>query len=631
MAWRDLIGWLFWLALIVFSLGLLRRWRLWHQGSPILARWRDLAHIPKRYFVDLHNVVSRDPYVAHAHIAVGGGAVATLVLVAFNEGLFLQAPVLDGLTIVCAAVMLGGALAMAWRRRAPPAHLSRGGWQRLPWTLALGALGLVAALASQNVSGTGATLIGTLTLVAISICAIELAFGVGWGLPMKHAVAGLLYLAWHPRPLRFKTQPVGPGTQRDFTALERLNSPPANALPSKTIDLPWTRLLSFDACVQCGRCEAVCPAFAAGQPLNPKKLIQDMVSDFAGKAEPAYQGSAHPENLQPSHEGIADAPLIDPATLWSCTTCRACVQACPMMIEHVDLMVDFRRRQTLVAGVVPNQGAAVLESLRDTDTQGRHRLNARYHWASDLDLPIIGPGQSCEWLLLAGESAFELRGQRSLRALVQTLQTASINPGILGAAETDCGDVARRLGDEIGFERLAQQLIDTLNTRQIKHIVTADPHLLHCLRNEFPAFGVSLDIWHHTELLADLLDRGALKAKQSGNQNTPTVTLHDPCYLARYNGQTEAPRAALAAVGIKLVEMARHGENARCCGGGGGAPLTDIAGTTRIPDLRMADARESAATIVAVACPQCAVMLEGVIGEQPEVLDIAELIAQAVV
>jgi Fe-S oxidoreductase len=238
---------------------------------------------------------------------------------------------------------------------------------------------------------------------------------------------------------------------------------------------------------------------------------------------------------------------------------------------------------------------------------------------------------------MAGESGFDLRGQKTLRALVQALKAGGIVPAVLGAAETDCGDVARRLGDEVGYQRLARQLIATLQATPVSNIVTADPHLLHALRNEYPLLDPawarrladgSTRVWHHTELLADLLERQALRAVAT--PDTQVVTFHDPCYLGRYNGQTEAPRRALKAIGIRVVEMERHGLNARCCGGGGGAPTTDIPGQRRIPDIRTDDARALGADVIAVACPQCTAMLEGVVGKRPEVLDVAELVARAV-
>jgi len=400
----------------------------------------------------------------------------------------------------------------------------------------------------------------------------------------------------------------------------------------KPVEFRWNQLLSFDACVQCGKCEAACPAFAAGQPLNPKKLIQDLVVGMSGQSDAHYAGSPYPGRPVGQHAGAPQQPivngLIDSETLWSCTTCRACVQECPMLIEHVDSIVDMRRHLTLVGGVVPNKGMEALQQLRDTDTVGGFPLAARHHWAADLDVPVLAEGDATDWLVLVGEGAFDMRYQRTLRAFVKTLKKAGLQIAMLGAAETDCGDLARRLGDEAGFQRLAAQLIGTLKARRFAHIVTADPHIFHVLKNEYPALGGSFDVWHHTQLLDDLLRKGRLQPTRAATRES--VTYHDPCYLGRYGREVQAPRNLLKGIGIQVVEMGRSREKARCCGGGGGAPFTDIPGTTRIPDLRMGDARETAAGIVAVACPQCTAMLEGVVGPRPEVFDVAELVAHAV-
>lgn len=644
LVWRDLITAVFWLAVTALAIGTARRAVLWRAGRPAPVAWRGLLAIPKRYFVDLHDVVAREPAVARAHVAVAGGAIACLALVALNDGLRLRFAVLDIALVVCAALMLAGAVMMALRRRQPAvaARVSRGPWSRLPWTLAAGAAGMGALALGALWHDQIAPWWAALCVLALAAGAAELALGIGLAGPMKHAVAGLLHLGLHPRPERFHPQAVGPAAQRDASALKPLSL--GRDLPgvAKPADLPWNRLLSFDACVQCGKCEAACPAYAAGQPLNPKKLVQDLVTGMAGGSDARYHGNPYPGLELGRHAGAPDKPvvpgLVEAQTLWSCTTCRACVQACPMLIEHVDLVVDLRRNLTLVGGTVPNKGGEVLAALRETDTQGRYPLAARYHWATDLGLPVAEKQQEAEWLLLAGESGFDMRSQKTLRALVQSLKAAGIVPAVLGAAETDCGDVARRLGDEAGFQRLARQLIATLWTRPAANIVTADPHLLHALRNEYPLLDPAwaqrlaegrTRVWHHTELLADLLERKALQPAAGKGNAVPTVTLHDPCYLGRYNGQTEAPRRALKAIGIRVVEMERHGMNARCCGGGGGAPTTDIPGKRRIPDIRMDDARATGAEIVAVACPQCTAMLEGVVGKRPEVLDVAELVARA--
>ncbi|NRF72289.1 DUF3483 domain-containing protein [Aquincola sp. S2] len=597
----QLVGVVFWCALAVLLFGLWRRSRLWRAGRAASVDWMGLLAIPKRYLVDLHHVVAREPFVARAHVATAGGAVVALLIAALNYGLLLRSRWLDAGLLMAGGVMLAGAAAMAWRRRRPPARLSRGAWSRLPYSLMLFAGAVIGvALAGPAVAPWFAGLI----VLALAAGAAELTLGIGFGGPMKHAVAGLLHLGLHPRAERFAAAPTA-------TALQPLSLCPDDLGVAAPRDFAWNRLLSFDACVQCGKCEAACPALAAGQPLNPKQLIQNLVAGMESGAE----------------ESIV-AHGIGADTLWSCTTCRACVQECPMLIEHVDAVVGMRRHLALVDGRVPNKGAEVLQQLRETDTQGGHPLAARHHWAVDLDVPVLVAGERSEWLLLVGEGGFDMRYQRTLRALVKTLKKAGLQFALLGAAETDCGDVARRLGDEATFQRLARQLIDTLAARDVRRIVTPDPHLFHCLKNEYPALGAHLEVWHHTQLLADLLARGTLQPiKQATAQ---VMTYHDPCYLGRYGREVNAPRAVLKGIGITLVEMERHAERGRCCGGGGGAPYTDVPGKTRIPDIRIADARQVGAGAVAVACPQCTAMLEGVVGSRPEVFDVAELVANAV-
>lgn len=613
---------LFWLTTAVLALGLLRRVSLWRLGQAADVAWGGLLAIPKRYFVDLHHVVARDPYIAHTHVATAGGALAAIALVALNYGFAIYSPVLDWAILAASVVMLAGAFFVWLRRRTPPARLSLGGWSRLPYTLAAFAIGLgILVAVPPALLSAGLALVALLLLLAGSS---ELAFGIGAGGPMKHAVAGLLHLAFHPRPERF--------AKVRSTALKPLALDQGEYGIAKPADFRWNQLLSFDACVQCGKCEAACPAFAARQPLNPKKVIQDLVAGLAGTSDAAYAGSPYPGVPVGQHQGAPFAPitpaLIEPETLWSCTTCRACVEECPMLIEHVDAIVGMRRNLNLTQGDAPGKASETLGNLRETETQGGFDRGARYNWAVGLDVATAEPGKPIDVLLVAGEGAFDMRYQRTLRALVDVLKAAKVDFALFGEAERDTGDIARRLGDEATFQTLARRNIETLAKLTFKRIVTPDPHVLHSLRNEYPAFGGSYEVVHHTTLLAALADAGKLKL--SPTAETRPLTYHDPCYLGRYNGEIDAPRALLRKLGIEVREMQRSGLRSRCCGGGGGAPLTDIPGKQRIPDIRMADAREAGASIVAVACPQCTAMLEGVVGDRPEVLDVVELVAQCV-
>ncbi|WFM71287.1 (Fe-S)-binding protein [Halomonas sp. CKK8] len=627
-------------ALVVAVAGARRRVRLWRQGRPSdVPLFKGLAALPRRYLVDLHHVVGRDKVMSNTHVATAGGFVAAAVLMILVHGLGLGASegpggVLGWLLLAASAAMFAGSLFVARRRRNPPARLSRGPWMRLPKSLMAFSLGVfLVTLPTVGIlpADVGSWLLA-LALTAMVVWGLaEMVVGMTWGGPMKHAFAGALHLAFHRRAERF-----GEGNRSTGLKALDLEDHDAKLGVETPADFTWNQLLGFDACVQCGRCEAVCPAFAAGQPLNPKKLIQDMVVGMAGGSDANYAGSPYPGKPVGEHQGSPHGPivaqkgqaLVDAETLWSCTTCRACVEECPMMIEHVDAIVDMRRFLTLERGETPNKAPEVLDNLIATDNPGGFDPGARMHWAADLELPLMADLQQVDVLLWLGDGAYDMRNQRTLRALVKVLRAAEVDFAVLGNEERDSGDVARRLGDEATFQSLARRNIATLAKYRFQHIVTCDPHSFHVLGNEYGELGGHYRVYHHSTYIAELHEAGRLAFRP---WKGGSVTYHDPCYLGRYNGEFEAPRNVLRALGIQVAEMERSGFRSRCCGGGGGAPITDIPGKRRIPDMRMNDVEATGASLVAVGCPQCTAMLEGVVDAGAEVRDIAELVADALV
>ncbi|MBY8314866.1 (Fe-S)-binding protein [Vibrio fluvialis] len=614
-------------------LGMLRRVQLWRQGQkePV-ALIAGLKAMPKRYLVDLHHVVARDKAMSHTHVATAGGFVLSVVLI-FAVYVFKLAPqVLSWMLLGSLALMLVGAGFVFRRRLNPPSRLSQGPWMRLPKSLIAFAASfflLTLPLSGLVPAGFGGAALSVLLLAGIIWGMGELFFGMGWGGPMKHAFAGALHLAFHRRPERF-----GGGRS---TGLKVLDLDAEKLGVEKPSDFKWNQLLGFDACVQCGKCEAMCPAFAAGQPLNPKKLIQDMVVGLAGGSDKHYAGSPYPGKEVGCATGGAHNPivngLVQAETLWSCTTCRACVEECPMMIEHVDAIVDMRRFLTLEKGQTPEKGVEVLENLIYTDNPNGYAPQRRSHWAADQDLKLMSDVKRADVLFWVSDGAFDMRSQRILKAFVQILKAAGMDVAILGDEELDCGDVARRLGDDATFQRLAKRNIETLRKYDFNCIVTTDPHAFHVLKNEYPDLYPAQEtpryqVWHHTTFINQLAEKGLIELRphQGGK-----VTYHDPCYLGRYNGEYDAPRSLLSQLGIELAEMERSGFRSRCCGGGGAAPITDIPGERRIADMRMDDIRETGAELVAVGCQQCTAMLEGVVEPRPQVKDIAEIVADALV
>ncbi|MDR6234298.1 dimethylglycine demethylation protein DgcB [Pseudomonas oryzihabitans] len=631
-------------ALALTVIGAVRRFSLWRQGRPAQVDWvGGLLKMPRRYLVDLHHVVDRDKYISKTHVATAGGFVLAALLAILVHGFGLHSRILGWALLAATVCMFTGALFVAKRRRNPPARLSKGPWMRLPKSLlAFAASFFIATLPVAGIlpPDFGGWILAAVLAVGVAWGVSELFLGMTWGGPIKHAFAGALHLAWHRRAERFSTpHNASPARSSGLKALD-LNDPQAPLGVEKPADFTWNQLLGFDACVQCGRCEAMCPAFAAGQPLNPKKLIQDMVVGLKGGSDAHYFGSPYPGKPVGEHAGGPHLPivarqgkaLVDAETLWSCTTCRACVEECPMMIEHVDAIVDMRRHLTLERGETPNKGAEVLENLIATDNPGGFAPGGRLNWAADLDLPLMKDKGQAEVLFWVGDGAFDMRNQRTLRAFVKVLKAAKVDFAVLGLEERDSGDVARRLGDEATFQQLAKRNIETLSKYRFQTIVSCDPHSFHVLKNEYGALGGNYQVQHHSTFIETLLSRGTLHLGQHAlAEQGATITYHDPCYLGRYNGEYEAPRAVLKALGIAVKEMERSGFRSRCCGGGGGAPITDIPGKQRIPDMRMVDIKETGAELVAVGCPQCTLMLEGVVAPRPEIKDIAELVAEAIV
>ncbi|MDC0610162.1 (Fe-S)-binding protein [Vibrio sp.] len=617
------------MAAVLAVVGMARRFSLWRRGqkSPVNIL-SGLAAMPRRYLVDLHHVVARDKVMSHTHVATAGGFVLSVVLI-FAVHVFNITPhILSWVLMGSLAIMFVGAISVYRRRINPPSRLSKGPWMRLPKSLLVFSISLfIATLPTSGIlpENTFGWLASAILVVGIILGVGEMFFGMGWGGPMKHAFAGSLHLAFHRRPERF-----GGGRS---TGLKVVDLSAEKLGVEKPQDFKWNQLLGFDACVQCGKCEAVCPAFAAGQPLNPKKLIQDMVVGLAGGTDAKYAGSPYPGKETGCAKGGHDQPivggLVSSETLWSCTTCRACVEECPMMIEHVDAVVDMRRFLTLEKGETPTKGVEVLENLIFTDNPNGHAPQKRSNWAADQELALMSEVKRADVLFWVSDGAFDMRSQRILKSFVKILKAAKIDFAILGDEELDSGDVARRLGDDATFQRLATRNIQTLSKYQFDCIVTTDPHAFHCLKNEYPDMypeGTmpNYQVWHHTTFINQLAEKGLINLNQYQGGK---VTYHDPCYLGRYNGEYDSPRALLKQLGIELAEMERSGFRSRCCGGGGGAPITDIPGERRIADMRMDDVRETGAELVAVGCQQCTAMLEGVVEPRPEVKDIAEIVA----
>ena len=409
---------------------------------------------------------------------------------------------------------------------------------------------------------------------------------------------------------------------------------------SKMADFPWPRLVNVDACTECGRCQDVCPAHAAGQPLNPKKLVLDLQGALGalgthegGRGEPRMNAETPPA---PPHL-VGDVILEE--TLWSCTTCYACVYECPVLIEHVDDIVDMRRYLALMKGEIPAALGAALTNIERAGNPWKQPRRKRTAWTQGLDFPVpliseTGEADVLWWIGCAG--AYDPRNQKVARAIARILHAAGVNFAILGEEEQCTGDSARRAGNEYLFQTLAQANIEVLNRYKFKLILTQCPHCYNTLLNEYPQFGGHYQVMHHAQYIEALLTEENIKVRAVPGAGGPgKITIHDACYLGRYNDEYEAPRYLATSTGMALVEMAGSRDKAMCCGGGGARVWMEDEGETRVNRLRMAQIQSTGAARAGVACPFCMIMLEdakGALGLADfEIQDVAEIVADGLI
>ncbi len=379
------------------------------------------------------------------------------------------------------------------------------------------------------------------------------------------------------------------------------------------------QLLSFDACVQCGRCEEVCPAATSGMPFSPRAFIRSLRGAMVGTLVAPDGNGAH---------GSLEERLGEEAA-WYCTTCGACLARCPVFANPVEEIIDLRRFQALTSGKVPGPVGLALRNIERQGNPWGLPAADRAAWADDLGVRVLEPGERTDVLFFAGcASAYDDRNRQVAGAVVQLLEAAGVDFAILGEAEGCCGETARRLGHEYLFQVLAEQNIEALSEYSFERIVTACPHCYNTLKHEYPQFGGNFRVQHVTELLAE--PGFALPA--NGTSEMGTVTYHDSCYLGRYNKIYAQPRALLDEAGVQRVEMKRRRADALCCGGGGGQMWVETDAETRISAVRLADALDAGADVIATACPYCLLMLDDAIrsqgaGEQIRVMDVAEVLA----
>lgn len=448
-------------------------------------------------------------------------------------------------------------------------------------------------------------------------------------------------------------------------------------------DYTWKELLELDACTSCGRCQDACPAYRTGKPLSPKWVILDsrnhmlalqandqiapsvvpeplksidqlLIKSFflpsnglKQNADQSFSASGEYRGKNPAVQeaalkigGNADARIasevINADAFWACTTCMACVEACPVGINHVDQIVENRRNLVLMQGELP---AEAQNTLRALESRGNPYgpPEDRMGWAKGLDVPVLKPGDSVKYLYWVGcVSSYDQRKQKIARSLVTLLKKADLNFAVLGERESCTGDPARRLGEENLFQSLAKRNLEILRSVRFEYIVANCPHCFNTLKNEYPQLGNLGDgrwptVIHHSRLLEKLLAQGKLTPKDS---EAGEITFHDPCYLGRYNGEYDAPREVLkSASSLKIVEMDESRNRSMCCGAGGGHYWMDLKQGERVNVARTDQAAATGAGTIATGCPFCMQMMEDGVNltgreDQIVVKDIAEVLLE---
>jgi len=409
-------------------------------------------------------------------------------------------------------------------------------------------------------------------------------------------------------------------------------------------DFTWKQHLDGYTCTECGRCSDNCPALATGKPLDPQKIVLDIRDQLlregpkllGAKTNGAPKADAKTNGDGATVETTPPAHWVDtkPEELWACTTCAACVEACPVTIEHIDKIVDMRRYLTLMEGSAPPEAQRAMTNIeRAGNPWGEPRAN-RGEWASGLEIPTLEEKPDAEYVYFVGcAGSYDRRNQRVARALAQILKAANVSFAILGAAETCNGDPARRIGNEYLYQLQAQQNIETLNAVATKKVITSCPHCFNTIANEYPQLGGNYEVTHALPLVQKLI---AEKRITLTGDAKDVVAYHDPCYLGRHNGIYDEPRAVLDAIpGVERKEIAPHNrERGFCCGAGGGRmwmeeKMGQRVNHRRIEQLTMAN---TGATKVASGCPYCLIMLEEGVGakgiaEQVKPVDVLELVA----
>jgi len=461
----------------------------------------------------------------------------------------------------------------------------------------------------------------------------EALYPVIWWL---HVLASLLLISWFPFSKLFHTL-AGPADI--YLATQPRTFTSGDEGPSDGPGFSFRDMVDFSACTRCGRCNEVCPSASAQEPFSPREFISRANEYTKARFNP-FTGIKLPQ--AGSFRKIKSAPEISPEQVWYCTTCRACLEVCPVYIGALDPIRRVRTAEVEDGSRVPALLTKSLETLYMFSNPWERSKKKRGEWPEGLIVPDITAGARADLCYFVGcTTSFDTRAQNLARAFVRIMTHAGINFGTLGQKETCCGDIARRVGEDGLFDEQATKTIDLFKAYGVTDLVTSSPHCFNMLKNEYPRHQgagaapqgkEAFCARHYTQVLEELMDKGLIKAVRPINVR---ATYHDPCYLGRYNHIYETPRRIIRSIpGVTLVEMAHFGPDSLCCGGGGGRMWQELEGEKKLSEVRIREAADTGAALVITACPYCLIMLEdarktaGFEGRL-RVMDLNELVAES--
>ncbi len=650
--WNISHGWIMYVLLLptmaIAAYGIWRRFRSWRRGLRVAGRLdrpgERLLHLWNHALLQRHTMRERYAGIFHAMIFWGFITLTiatTVVMLDHDFGL----PIMRGrfylyfqsffVDLLGSLALIGVAMAGIRRWKTKPVKLVYS--DEAGWILILAAVILATGfflegwriVVTADPWGTWSPVGYATGFLSAKFFSLETLTALHRWCWWFHLILVFGFLAWAPftkmlHPLTSALNIYAANLQPAGASLKTVDFEKAENFGVNRLDqFTWKDLLDLDACTECGRCTEACPANAVGKSLSPRDIILDLRDTLHRKGG----------RNEPDTGLIGSTDALRPERLFECTSCAACVEACPVSIEQLPKIVDMRRHKVMEEADFPETMQRAIRSLEKRKHPFAGTESSRTDWMRELNLPHASEAQDAEVLVWAGcGTSLVKRNQKSIRSLAELLKKAGVKFAVLGRDEKCSGDVARRIGNEFLFESLAKENIETLKKFKVSKVITSCPHCFNTFRNEYPQLGAPFETFHHSQFLGELIKAGRLKITAASERR---IAFHDPCYLSRHNGVTEEPRNLLQNTSRNSMrELPRNRRNSFCCGGGGGMSFVDEPPDKRVNRERAEEILATDADTLAVGCPFCTTMMEDGINAAKgdrgiEVKELAELLNEA--